>query len=151
VKILAVDLGSKRVGLAVSDEWGMLARPIPYAEAKADRKLAAEIQEIAGREQVGRILVGMPRNMDGSYGPAAERVRLFVGELEKVASIPVQLVDERLSTVEASRRLQEGGIDSRQQRERIDSASAAVMLQSYLDAQAALAPPPDDEREADEG
>lgn len=140
MRILAVDFGSKRIGLALSDPTGTLARPLPFLEAKADAKLAREVAVLVKEQQAGRILLGLPRNMDGSQGPAAERVKVFAEILRKAVPCPVMLVDERLSTVQAGRQLHEAGKDTRQQRTRIDSESAAVLLQGFLDSQAFALP-----------
>jgi putative Holliday junction resolvase len=123
MRILAIDYGSVRVGLALSDPTGTLARPLPFLPAATGPKLAREIAALAQREEVHLILLGLPRNMDGSSGEAAARVQAFASVLEKATPIPVQLIDERLSTVQASR----------QQRDRIDSEAACVLLQAHLD------------------
>jgi len=142
MRILAIDYGSARIGLALSDPTGTLARPLPFLPAKADGKLAPEIARLAEKEQAGLILLGLPRHMNGSLGEAAEKVQAFAAVLRKATTIRIQLIDERLSTVQASRQLQEAGKDSRMQRGRIDSEAASVLLQGYLDA-AAFAPPSD--------
>jgi len=134
MRILAIDYGSQRIGLALSDPTGTLARPLPFLAAKADAKLAREVVALATREQVGRILLGLPRHMNGSLGEAAGKVQAFAAILAQQTAIPLKLVDERLTTVQASRQLHEAGRDSRAQKGRIDSEAAAVLLQGYLDA-----------------
>jgi putative Holliday junction resolvase len=137
MRILAIDYGSTRIGLALSDPTGTLARPLPFVPAKTDAKLAREIAELAKKNDVHLFLLGQPRNMDGTMGEAAELVNSFAQELQKaIAPLPLKLIDERLSTVQASRQLQEAGRNARQQRGRIDSEAAAVLLQGYLDSQA---------------
>lgn len=133
MRILAVDYGSVRVGLALSDPTGTLARPLPFVPAKGDAKLAREIAALAAKEQAGLILLGLPRHMNGSLGEAAAKVQSFADALRQATKIPLQLIDERLTTVQASRQLQEMGKDTRAQRGRIDSEAAAVLLQGYLD------------------
>jgi len=135
MRILAIDYGSTRIGLALSDPTGTLARPLPYLPAKADARLARELAELVGKEEVHLILLGLPRHMDGSVGEAAARVQAFAVLLGQTTPIRVQLIDERLSTVQASRQLQEAGRNARQQRGKIDSEAAAVLLQGYLDSQ----------------
>lgn len=130
----AVDLGTVRVGLAVADELGLLAHPRPYLNAKNGRALLAELGRLADAESIEHFLVGLPRNMDGSEGAGARRAREFARLLGERTGRSVELVDERLSTVEAQARLHAQGLDVRRSRERIDSASAAVLLQSWLDA-----------------
>ena len=133
MRILAIDYGSQRVGLAISDPTGTLARPLPFLPAKADPKLAREIATLAEKEQVELILIGLPRHMNGSLGEAAAKVQAFAAVLGKTTTIRLRLIDERLSTVQASRQMQEAGQDTRKQRDKIDSAAAAVLLQGYLD------------------
>jgi putative Holliday junction resolvase len=135
MRILAIDYGSTRIGLALSDPTGTLARPLPFLPAKGDAKLAREIAEMAKKQEAELILLGLPRNMDGSSGEAAIRVQAFAAALRQATAIRVQLIDERLSTVQASRQLQEAGKNTRQQRGQIDSEAAAVLLQGYLDTQ----------------
>jgi putative Holliday junction resolvase len=133
MRILAIDYGSQRIGLAISDPTGTLARPLPFLTAKADPKLAREIAVLVDKEKVELILIGLPRHMNGSLGEAAAKVQAFALIMGKATSVRLRLIDERLSTVQASRQLQEAGKDTRKQREHIDSASAAVLLQGYLD------------------
>ena len=134
MRTLALDYGSQRIGLALSDPTGTLARPLPFVPAKADSKLAREIKALAEKEKVELILLGLPRHMNGSLGEAAAKVQAFAAELAKATTIPLKLIDERLSTVQASRQLHEAGKDTRVQRGQIDSEAAAVLLQGYLDA-----------------
>jgi putative Holliday junction resolvase len=136
MRVLAIDFGSARIGLALSDPTGTLARPLPFVPAKGDAKLAREIATLAEKEQAERILLGLPRHMNGTLGEAAAKVQAFAAALGAVTPIPIQLVDERLTTVQASRQLQEAGRDTRAQRGRIDSEAAAVLLQGWLDARA---------------
>jgi putative Holliday junction resolvase len=133
MRILAIDYGSRRIGLALSDPTGTLARPLPFLPAKADAPLARELAELAKKEDVHLILLGLPRHMNGSLGEAAAQVQAFAALLGQATPVPVQLIDERLSTVQASRQLQEAGRNARQQRGKIDSEAACVLLQGYLD------------------
>ena len=132
MRTLALDYGSQRIGLALSDPTGTLARPLPFLPATSDPKLARAVKALAEKEKVQLILLGLPRHMNGSLGDA------FAAIPRHTPSIPLQLVDERLSTVQASRQLQEAGRNTRAQRERIDSEAAAVLLQSHLDTQSNL-------------
>src|ERR1700743_3420136 len=109
MKILALDYGTKRVGVAISDEIGILARPLSFLNAEPEKTLIQEISALVSKEGVGKVLLGLPRNMDGSYGDSAKKVQEFAGKLKPVLSIPLQLIDERLTTVQASRQLHEGG------------------------------------------
>jgi putative holliday junction resolvase len=135
MRILAIDYGSQRIGLALGDPTGTLARPLPFLSAKADAKLAREIVELAKKEDVHLILLGLPRHMNGEFGEAATLVQAFAAVLGQATPIRLQLIDERLSTVQASRQLQEAGKNARKQRSQIDSEAACVLLQGYLDSQ----------------
>jgi putative Holliday junction resolvase len=130
-RTMAVDLGTARTGVAVSDELGLLAQPwktLPGGAASLEAVLAA-----VGELHPGRILVGLPRNMDGTYGPAAEAARAFAAELRARVACPVDLWDERLTTVAAQRSLRESGRKARDQRGVIDQVAAQILLQSWLD------------------
>jgi putative Holliday junction resolvase len=142
MRILAIDYGSRRIGLALSDPTGTLARPLPFHPAKPDAALARELAALAAKEQAQLILLGLPRHMNGELGEAAAKVQAFAQELRQATTIPLKLVDERLSTVQAGRQLHEAGKNSRKQRELIDSEAAAVLLQGYLDLHS-YAPPVD--------
>jgi putative Holliday junction resolvase len=133
MRILAIDYGSQRIGIAISDPTSTLARPLPFVPAKADAKLATELAALITKEQAELILLGLPRHMNGSLGEAAEKVKAFAALLEKATPVKIKFIDERLSTVQARRQLQESGKDTRKQRDKIDSAAAAVLLQGYLD------------------
>jgi putative Holliday junction resolvase len=135
MRILAIDYGSTRIGLALGDPTGTLARPLPFLPAKADAKLAREIAELAQKNEVHLFILGLPRNMDGSSGDAATKVQAFATILGQATPIAIKLIDERLSTVQASRQLQEAGKNTRKQRGQIDSEAACVLLQGYLDSQ----------------
>jgi len=130
-RVMAVDLGSARTGVAVSDELGMLAQPwktLPGGDASLDAVVAA-----AEELRPARILVGLPRNMDGTYGPAAEASRGFAEKLRLRVTCPVDLWDERLTTVAAQRALRESGCKARDQRGVVDQVAAQILLQSWLD------------------
>ena len=136
MRILAVDFGEVRIGVAVSDPTGTLARPLPFLPAKGNAKLARDVAALAIKEQAALVLLGLPRNMDGSFGEAAAKVQAFAEELRQaLGAVPLKLLDERLTTVQASRQLQESGRNTRAQRGRIDSEAACVLLQSHLDSQ----------------
>ncbi len=134
MRAAAIDLGSVRVGLAVADDLGMLAHPRDALDGRDRPRLIALLRRLADDEGIEVFLVGLPRSMDGSEGKAARRARDFAEALGQKSGRAVELVDERLSTVEAAARLREGGHDSRRARHRVDSAAAAVLLQAWLDA-----------------
>ncbi len=132
--MLGVDLGSVRVGLAVSDPDGILAQPfevIPREEAEV------EIAFRASHLEVGEIVVGIPYGMDGTPGAAAEAAEAFAEALEERTGLPVSRWDERLSSKQASRAMREGGKSTKQQRGQLDKVAAALVLQAYLDSKRA--------------
>jgi putative Holliday junction resolvase len=133
MRILALDHGSKRIGLAISDEMAVIAQPLEYLPAHPLEDFLKRLKEIIDSRQVGEVLVGLPRNMNGTYGPAAEKAREFVAALKQVLTIPVGTWDERLTTAQANRPLIEGGMRRDKRRERVDQTAAALLLQSYLD------------------
>jgi putative Holliday junction resolvase len=128
VKVLAVDLGTKRTGFAVSDPEGRLALALPTREGVEP----ADVARLAEEEGAGLVVVGLPLNMDGSVGPSARRVLDFVEELRLHAAVPVETWDERLSTAEGQSRLREQGLDRRERTRRADVAAAIVILESWL-------------------
>jgi putative Holliday junction resolvase len=133
MRILAIDHGTKRMGIAVSDELGMIAQPLEFIPAEPFAEFLARLQEILKEKQVELILVGMPRNMNGSYGPAALKVQEFVAVLKDAVTIPIQTLDERLTSVQANRFLTEAELGGRRRKEKVDKSAAAVLLQGYLD------------------
>lgn len=133
MRIVAIDHGTKRMGIAVSDELGMLAHPLEYVEAEPLAGALKRIEDLVVEKQAGLVLVGMPRNMDGSYGPAAAKVNEFVAELRKTISVPVKTWDERLTSVQANRFMREANVRQRDRKGRADQMAAAILLQSYLD------------------
>jgi putative Holliday junction resolvase len=135
VRILALDLGTRRIGVAVSDTTETLASPRPAVERSGDpARDHRRIAEVAAEEEVELVLVGLPLSLDGTEGPAAQAARAEVAALEHVLPVPVEVHDERLTTVTAHRLLAEQGLDSRKRRSVVDGAAAAVLLQSWLDA-----------------
>jgi putative Holliday junction resolvase len=134
MRILGIDHGTVRIGLAISDELGMIANPLEFVPAEPLNNVWARLQEIVKDKQVELMLVGLPRNMDGSYGPAAEKVREFVAALQAVIPVPVKLWDERLTSAQANRYLIEANVRRDQRKQKVDKTAAAILLQSYLDA-----------------
>jgi putative holliday junction resolvase len=135
MRVAAIDLGSVRVGVAVSDELGMLAHPRPHLPGASRPALLEALAQFATAEGIERFLVGLPRQLDGKEGRAAREARQFAAALARRTGVEVTLCDEWLSTRQAHQRLQEGGHSSRERRQRVDSAAAAVLLQSWLDGQ----------------
>jgi len=137
MRILAIDHGTKRMGIAISDELGMIAQPLEFIPAEPFADFLGRLEEILKEKQVELILVGMPRNMNGSYGPAALKVQEFVATLKDAVTIPIQTVDERLTSVQAHRLLSEAEVGGRQRKGKVDKSAASVLLQSYLDGRTA--------------
>jgi putative Holliday junction resolvase len=133
MRILAIDHGTKRIGIAISDELGMIAQPLEFIPAEPFADFLARLKVIVKEKEVERILVGMPRNMNGSYGPAALKVQEFVTMLKDAVTIPIQTLDERLTSVQAHRFLTEAEVRGRQRKGKVDKSAAAILLQSYLD------------------
>jgi putative Holliday junction resolvase len=133
VRILALDPGSKRVGVAVSDELKMIAQPLEFILAEPFDAFLTRLKEIIREKEVEIILVGMPRNMDGSYGPAALKAQEFAAALKAKFAVPIQTWDERLTTAMAQRFLIQAGVRRDQRKEKVDKTAAAILLQSYLD------------------
>lgn len=133
MRILAVDPGSKRVGLALSDPSETIAQPLATVQAEPHETLAKRLSAIAREKEAKRIVVGLPRRMDGSYGPEAKSARELAARLRKESGLPIDLVDERLTTVAAERSLLEGNVRRAARRQSIDRVAATLLLQSHLD------------------
>lgn len=133
MRILAVDPGTKRVGVAVSDPTGTIAQALTTVDAEPLDTLASRLAEIAVAQEARRIVVGLPRRLDGSYGPEAKSARELADDLRKAAGLPVELVDERLTTVAAERSLVAGGVRRAKRRLSVDRVAATLLLQSHLD------------------
>lgn len=129
---VACDVGSVRIGIARSDPHGILATPIDAVPA-GERAIDA-VAAIVSETEAVEVIVGLPLSMDGGHGPAAERAASWAAELEHRLDVPVVLVDERLTTVQAQRGLHAAGRTTKTSRAVIDSASAVVLLQAHLDA-----------------
>jgi putative Holliday junction resolvase len=133
MRVAAIDLGKVRVGVAVSDELGLLAHPRPPLPFKSPKALLADLSKMARAEGIDRFLVGLPLDQKGLEGREAVRARRFAQRLSDATGTLVELCDERLTTVEAARKLRDGGVTARQSRGRIDGEAAAVILQMWLD------------------
>jgi putative holliday junction resolvase len=133
LRVLAVDPGSKRVGLAVSDPTGTIAQALATVPAEPRDTLVTRLAKIAGEQEAKSIVVGLPRRLDGSDGPEAKAARELARELRDASRLPIELVDERLTTVAAERSLIEGGVRRKSRRASIDRVAATLLLQSHLD------------------
>ena len=130
-RILGVDFGRARIGLAVSDELGLLAHPVKTIPASHDA--AKHIGQIVREKNVERVVIGLPRHMNGSLGEAAGEALAFAGKLRKLLSCEVVTWDERLTTIAANRALRDGGQKTRESRNVVDQVAAQMILQGYLD------------------
>lgn len=130
---VALDIGSARVGVALSDSSGTVATPHAVWDA---RELAADprrLRDLIDDYEIGEVVIGMPTGLDGTEGPQARQVRAEADRLQGAIDVPVVFHDERLSTVQAERAMGDAGMDSRARRGRVDMVAAAIILQSYLD------------------
>jgi putative Holliday junction resolvase len=132
MKVLAIDFGSKRIGLAVGDSRTRVATPLAQISAGNLIQALQEIARRVGEFEVGHIVVGYPLNMDGSRGPACRRVDRFIGQLQKAVALPVSRFDEKLSSVAAEEMAREIEPDFRKRKAFLDSIAANVILQAYF-------------------
>lgn len=134
--VCALDLGAVRVGVAITDELGLMAHPRGKLEAKPRPAMLAALKALVEEEAVGRIIVGFPLDMRGTEGEAARRARDTAQAIADATGCDVELFDERLTTVQAQRSLTASGVTGKKARARIDEASAVTILQAWLDARA---------------
>jgi putative Holliday junction resolvase len=130
MRILGVDFGNKRTGLAISDETGAVAQPVGYVVGGAD-----EVARVATERGASKIVVGLPRRLDGTSSEQTETTQRFIAALKRATAIPVESWDERLTTAQAERVLLEGNVRRAKRKEKRDQLAATILLQSYLDAQ----------------
>jgi putative Holliday junction resolvase len=145
MRALGLDIGDKRIGVALSDPLGLLASPLLVFEHKDDLVDIDFILQLVKKNNVGHIIMGLPQSMNGTIGPQAEKVKLFGDQLRQKSPVPLEFRDERLTTVAAKRLLQESGAKKYGRGKKIeyDSAAAAVILQAYLNEAAPLEFPPE--------
>ncbi len=133
MRILGLDIGTKRIGIAISDELGWTAQGMKTLHRSNGESGVGEIRDIAREYGVEKIVVGLPRNMNGSLGPQAEMVLGFVQELKEILGVPIITWDERLSTVEATKMFIRADLSRKKRKRKIDMTAAILILQSYLD------------------
>ncbi len=137
VRALGIDPGTKRIGLAVSDRSGTIASPyLVLPRSRSRRHDDDEIARIVREEEIEVVVVGLPVNMDGSHGPSAKAAIADARRLATVVDVPIELHDERRTTVTAEQSMRAAGLDGVERRQRVDKVAAAIMLQSWLDARA---------------
>ena len=132
MRVLGIDFGEVRIGIAISDPAGKLAVPLTTLSRVSDMDAIAQIQAIVRRENIEHLVLGEPRNMDGSIGDAAHRVWSFRRKLQEQIPLPCDLVDETLTSVEARERLLDAGVNPKRVRERIDQVAAQILLEQYF-------------------
>ena len=134
MRVLGVDFGHKRIGLALSDETGTIAQPLEYIAGGGVAAVSREIARICAERQIGKVVVGVPLRLDGKASEQTERTLAFIAALRRATTVPVAEWDERLTSVQAERALLEGNVRRSERKQKIDKIAAQIMLQSYLDA-----------------
>ena len=133
MRILGLDVGTKRIGIAISDELGWTAQGVKTLHRRDGESDLRKIRDITEQYGVEKIVVGLPRNMDGSLGPQAEMTLEFVQEMREILGVPIITWDERLSTVEATKMLIRADLSRKKRKQKVDMTAAVLILQSYLD------------------
>jgi putative Holliday junction resolvase len=133
-RVCALDLGAVRVGVAIADDLGLYAHPRGVLDGRDPGTLVRRLAELAEEEQIGRFLVGLPLDMKGGEGEAARKARVIAQKIADATGLEIELIDERLSTVQARRSLAASEVHGKKARDRIDEASAVTLLQAWLDA-----------------
>lgn len=132
MRIMAIDYGDARTGVAVSDAAGLLTGYTAVIQGRAPEQVAEEIARTAAERQVDELVMGFPRNMDGTEGPRAERYRSFAALVEETAGMPVRLWDERRTTIEAHQILHASGKKMKAHKKNVDAVAASLILEGYL-------------------
>lgn len=134
-RVLALDVGERRIGVAMSDESAVLASPYTTLHATPPAVFFKKLQQIVVTEAVSRIVVGLPISLNGHEGPQAQRIRQFITELTHHVTVPITTCDERYTSAAAERLMVEAGLRPAQRKARIDEVAASIILQDWLDAQ----------------
>jgi putative Holliday junction resolvase len=132
-RVLGVDFGRARIGVAISDELGMLAHPVETISGAQIDAAAKRVAEIAREKDVSRVILGLPRHMNGELGEAAKEANAFADKLRPLLTCPIQMWDERLTTTAANRALRDAGQKTKHTRGIVDQVAAQMILQGYLD------------------
>ena len=133
MRILGIDLGEKRIGLAISDPLGFTAQGIETIQVKNKKETLRALAEVCRQYTVKEVVIGLPVNMNGTHGPKAEEVLKLVPELEKALDIPVRTLDERLTSRQADRLMVQEGLSRQKQKMNSDRMAATLILQNYLE------------------
>jgi putative Holliday junction resolvase len=131
-RVLALDVGTKRIGLAVTDELGLTAQPLETLVRESKRKDFAALKEIAEKLHISDIVIGMPLRMSGERGTQAQKIQAFAGELGKHCPQPIHFYDERLTSAEANRMLNEAGMTRLDRKGVVDQMAAVMILQGWM-------------------
>lgn len=134
MRILALDPGTKRIGVAVSDETKTIAQPLEWIPAEPFADFLERLKQILTEKEIDLVLIGLPRNMDGSFGPAAQKAEAFAAALGSAITVPIKMRDERLTSLQANKILIQGRVRRDKRKDKVDKMAAALLLQSYLDA-----------------
>jgi len=133
MRILGIDLGEKRIGIAISDELGITAQGLPIIPSTTEDENIKKIKKLVDKYDVKKIILGLPKNMNGTLGKQAEKSLSFARKIKNIYQIPVELEDERLSTSKAEKLLIQADRSRKKRKKVIDKMSAVIILQSYLD------------------
>lgn len=133
MRILGIDYGERRIGLAISDPLGMMAHQLDIITVESDDDALAQLRKIVDEREVDKLVVGLPINMNGTEGPQAESARAFAVKLEAGLGLPVEMQDERLTTVRAERAMLDADMTRKRRGKRRDRMAAQFLLQTYLD------------------
>ncbi len=134
MRILALDVGEKNIGLAISDELGLIAQGLPTLRHRTKDEDISAIADILKVHHITEVVVGMPINLDGSLGKKAQEVAVFFEDLKKRITLPIKVWDERFTSVQAEKVLLEAGLSRKKRKRKIDQLAARLILQNYLDA-----------------
>ena len=134
MRILALDLGEKNIGLAISDKLGLIAQGLPTLRHQTKDEDISAIADILKVHHITEVVVGIPVNLDGSLGKKAQEVAVFLEDLKKKITLPIKVWDERFTSVQAEKVLLEAGLSRKKRKRKIDQLAARLILQNYLDA-----------------
>jgi putative holliday junction resolvase len=132
-RVMALDVGGRRIGVALSDPTRVLASPLTTLRADPRPRVIGQIAELVAHHEVAEVVVGLPLTLSGEVGAQAKLVQAFVEDLRAALAVPLHMFDERLTSVAAERMMQELGIKPERRRERIDEVAASIILQDFLD------------------
>ena len=132
-RILAIDYGEKRIGVAISDIMGIIAQPLDTIQRKDYEEDLKNIKNIIKQNSVVEVVIGLPKNMDGRLGDSAMKIVHFVSQLRKAIDLPIRVWDERLTTAESEKLLIESDVSRKKRRKKIDKIAASLILQGYLE------------------